>query len=141
MGVAQPATSPFRYSRHGLSLAKEKAMNDVNRIKKILSGKTMVLVGGDERPEHKKRLLAAFGLLDVIWIETRDSDPSSRRFASIVRRAEVAIVVALSGLLRHQHIRDLRTLCRELGRPLLTYWRSPHPEGLAAAITAQKLRI
>src|SRR4051794_25646351 len=112
-------------------------MSSIAQVRGFLSGKTVAIVGGDDRPQHRKRLEEAFGLRRVIWIPTRSSDPSARRFSPLIRRGDVALVVGLLGLLRHQHVRDLRSLCRDAECPFVPYWRSPHPEGLAIAILSR----
>jgi hypothetical protein len=109
------------------------------RVRSILRGGTIAIVGGDQRRKHVERLSQAFELEGLIWVPTRESDASSRRFASVLCRESLTLVVSLHGLLRHQHAHDLRDLCRWHEIPLLPYWRSPHPAGLAAAIVAQHL--
>jgi len=109
------------------------------RVRRILRGGTIAIVGGDQRRTHIERLSRAFELKGLLWVPTRESDASSRRFATVLSRESLILVVSLHGLLRHQHTRDLRDLCRRFAIPLLPYWRSPHPAGLAAAIIAQHL--
>jgi hypothetical protein len=97
-----------------------------------LEGKTIVIVGGTRGWEHSERIIAALRLQTVIWIETRDSDPTSRKFDAVVRRRRPALVIGMKGLMRHQHCRDLRRVCKEIGAPLLEFWHCPHPDRLVA---------
>lgn len=113
--------------------------NPLHQVRHILRGGTIAIVGGDQRRTHVERLSRAFELDGLLWVPTRESDASSRRFASVLSRESLILVVSLHGLLRHQHTHDLRDLCRRFRIPLLPYWRSPHPAGLAAAIVAQHL--
>lgn len=113
-------------------------MNQVEHVRRALARTTVVLVGGDKRADHARRIKCAFDLRELIWIPTRDSDPSSRRFGPTLARCDASLVVGLNGLLRHQHIRDLRAICAEHRLLYLAYWRSPHPEGLAAAFLAHR---
>ncbi|NUQ52538.1 MAG: hypothetical protein HUU19_07560 [Phycisphaerales bacterium] len=120
------------------------AMNPADRdpldqVRRILQGGTIAIVGGDQRRTHVERLSQAFELDGLLWVPTRESDASSRRFAAVIRREELTLVVSLHGLLRHQHTHDLRAMCRRFNIPLLSYWRSPHPAGLAAALVAQHM--
>lgn len=108
--------------------------SSIELVRDRFQGKTMALIGGDRRDKHAARLRREFGLANVVWIETRDTDASSRRFESMIKRGEVALVVLLHGLIRHQHASDARRLCKEASIPLVPYWRSPHPQGLADAI-------
>lgn len=109
------------------------------RVREVLRGTTVVIVGGDERRAHTERLCQAFELRGLLWVPTRVSDASPERFASVVAHDGIVLVVALLGLLRHQHTHDLRDLCKQFAVPYLSYWRSPHPRGLAAAIVTQHL--
>jgi len=111
----------------------------IHLIKMLLHGGTIALVGGLPRQPHITRLADAFDLEDVLWVSMRESDPSSRRFSSVLLKPEIVLVVALNGLLRHQHTHDLRALCKQCEVPHLAYWRSPHPAGLADAIISQHL--
>lgn len=121
-------------------VAMNPAVRDsLARVRPILRGGTIAIVGGDQRRTHIERLSTAFELNGLLWVPTRESDASPRRFASVLDREDLILVVSLHGLLRHQHTHALRDLCRRFEIPLLAYWRSPHPAGLAAAIVAQHL--
>jgi hypothetical protein len=111
----------------------------LDRVRQVLEGGTIAVIGGDRRQAHLHRMTEAFGLERLLWVPTRESDASARRFASVVGRTDLILVISLHGLLRHQHTHDLRDLCRRFGVPHLTCWRSPHPTGVAAAIVAQHL--
>jgi len=104
----------------------------------LLEGKSVAVIGGDPRPFHLHRLQNAFGLSNVVWIPTRESDASSRRFEALIRNRSADLVVSLAGLLRHQHTRDLRDLCKRHAMPLVTCWRSPNPTSVATAILQQQ---
>lgn len=112
-------------------------MNPTDLVRSKFKNKTVALVGGDPRPECADRVRRAFALREAIWLPTREKDPSPGSFAPTLKRREVALVVALYGLLRHQHARDLRQLCRRLRIPLVAYRRTPNPNGLAVAIVQQ----
>ena len=111
----------------------------LDRIRQILEGGTIAVIGGDRRQTHVQRMVDAFALDGLLWVPTRESDASARRFAKVVGQADLILVISLHGLLRHQHTHDVRDLSRKFGVPHLTYWRSPHPTGVAAAIVAQSL--
>lgn len=116
-----------------------ESMDPVADIRALLGGSVIVVVGGDRRATHIERLERCFELRGLLWVPTRESDASSARFEPALRRPEVLLVVALQGLLRHQHTHDLRELCRRNRLPMAACWRSPHPTGLAAAIVQQRL--
>lgn len=99
----------------------------------------VVVVGGEVRQSHCRRLEQAFELRQLIWVPMREADASPRRFASVIQQDGVSFVVGLHGLLRHQHARDLRGMCRRLQIPYLACWRSPNPHRIVAAIVQQRL--
>ncbi len=109
-------------------------MRSIDTVRACFSGKTLALIGGDRRDQQASRIREAFDLARTIWIETRDSDASSRRFESALRSGEIDIVVLMLGLVRHQHARDVRALCKKLKIPVVTAWRTPSPGPLADAI-------
>lgn len=105
-----------------------------------LRGSTLLVVGGDERADQLVRLRGQLGLRDAVWASTRDSDPTPRRFRSLIRDPRLTLVVLLEGLIRHQHARDVASLCEESGKPLVRIWRSPNPVAVAHAILSQASR-
>ena len=112
-----------------------KPQNNIqDQVRDLLKGKSLAIIGGDPRPGHAARIKSAFQLKNVVWIPTRPSDPSPRRFKPTISRRQVDLVIALHGLLRHQHIRDVHDLCRQHGVPVVSCWRSPNPSSLAAAV-------
>jgi hypothetical protein len=121
-------------------VAKIPSVQDpIPQVRALLHGTVVAVVGGDKRHAHSDRLCQTFELRGLLWVPTRESDASPSRFASVIAQDDIVLVVALLGLLRHQHTRDLRGLCKRFAVPHLVYWRSPHPRGLAAAIIAQHL--
>lgn len=87
-------------------------------------GDSILVIGGDKRPESVQRLKKRLGLDKVEWIATRQSDPTPQRFCHIIADPSVGLVVALIGLIRHQHARDISRLCRKYEKPLLRLHRS-----------------
>lgn len=114
-------------------------LDPLERVRRILDGSTIAVIGGDRRRAHAHRLTEAFGLNELLWVPTRESDASARRLSPVIGRTDLILVISLRGLLRHQHTHDLRRLCRSSNVPLLNCWRSPHPTRVAAAIVAQHL--
>ena len=117
--------------------AANQNVRPIDLARELLGGALVVLIGGDRREAQEARLIEELGLKEAIWIPTRPRDASPRAFQSVLRRGDATLVVSLLGLLRHQHARDIRSLCRRLGVPVITVWRSPSPAGIAAAIESQ----
>lgn len=102
-----------------------------------LQGSDLLIIGGDQRTHQLERLRREFGLRNVAWASTRESDPAPGRFRSLLQNHHFALVVLLNGLIRHQHARDAAALCEKLGTPLVRIWRSPSPVAIANATLAQ----
>lgn len=113
--------------------------HEEQQIRCALAGLTIVLVGGDPRPNATEKIRSSLGLDEVIHCPTRKTDASAWRFLPKLRAARLALVVCARGLTRTQHGADLHTLCRELGVPLLNCNHIPHPNALVAAIAKARL--
>src|SRR5258705_3280557 len=100
----------------------------------LTRGRRLLIVGGDRRQHHVRRLVAELGLSEVTWCSTRNSDPTSDRFRHLIVGDAFDIVVALVGLLRHQHFADIRRLCHEAGIAPIVLNRSPNPTRLLHAM-------
>ena len=78
------------------------------------------------------------GFSAVEWIETRSSDPLGRKAVGAVEQSRADIVIVLIGLVRHAHAKRLSATCKESGTLLVRYrGKSPHPNGIAVAVTNQ----
>ena len=64
----------------------------VGEARKLLEGRSAVMIGGDESHEAKEALERALGLKELIWIGTGKHD-SYRGFESAVAGADVAVVL------------------------------------------------
>lgn len=98
-----------------------------------LRGTTLLIVGGDKRSQAISRLRRDLQLTEVLWADTRESDPTARRFRALLEHPRVRFVVLLIGLVRHQHAHDVAELCRMSGKRLIRIWRSPSPAAISNA--------
>ena len=111
------------------------------RIDDLIRGKRLLIVGGDPRPHHIRRIQMTLGFSAVEWIETRSSDPLGRKAVGAVEQSRADIVIVLIGLVRHAHAKRLSAACKESGTLLVRYrGKSPHPNGLRDAIESQAAR-
>jgi hypothetical protein len=108
-------------------------------ILRALRGQTIIVIGGDRRDEAIERLQRTFDLFDVVHRPTRKSDASPQRFTAALRRSNVVLAIALRGLLRTHHGKQLHTICRLLGIPLIDCFHIPHPNKLMAEIVHLRL--
>lgn len=84
-----------------------------------LTGKTLLIIGGDRRPDQFERMRRAFPRTEIRWQPTRQSDASVSAIEREVMRPDVDVVATLIGLSRHSHTLAARKLCSALGKPLL----------------------
>lgn len=103
-------------------------------VRSVLSGQRLLIVGGDAREQAFGRLEDAFDLAAVLHCPTRRSDPSPRRFQSMLPKSGAILVVCLVGLSRTNHGALLHQQCRALRIPWIDCFRIPHPNQLAALI-------
>lgn len=108
--------------------------NPIALIRAALSGRTLLVVGGDPRPAALLRLKDAFALTDVLHAPTRKSDPSPGTFRFRLLAPSIALVIRATGLTRTAHGASLHQHCRELGIPYVDCFRFPHPNLLATRI-------
>src|SRR5262249_19093163 len=52
--------------------ANEEPSENVRRAAALLAGRSVVLIGGERRPQAAEALEEAFGLKEVIWVEGRE---------------------------------------------------------------------
>lgn len=109
------------------------------RLRAALSRLNVLLIGGDPRPAHIRRLRLDLELDDVIHCPTRKNDASSRRFECKLYAPKLALVVCARGLTRTHHGALLHRMCRVLSIPLLDCAHLPHPDALVAAIIRARL--
>lgn len=101
-----------------------------------LRGRTLVVIGGDPRGQHRERLIEAFGLGDLHWPVTRENAPDVSALEPVVSRSEVAAVVLLIRFIRHA-LNDVAALCERHGKPLARVTAGYNPAQVAAALHEQ----
>lgn len=113
------------------------ALTPTQRVAELLRGRTIVVVGGDPRPEHADRLRAAFELREVVWPETSRTNPSVSGLEPYVARADVALVLMLIRFVRHGVNWDLPDVCARHDVPLVRVPAGYNEDTLAALILEQ----
>ncbi len=108
---------------------------EVQKVAKLLAGKSLVIIGGDGRPDTIKSLETAFGLRSVEWIATSEHD-SYRNFESSIARSNVAVVLLLIRWASHS-FGEVASLCSRHGKPLVRLPGGYNPNQIAAAILSQ----
>lgn len=110
----------------------------VQEVARLLGGKTVVLVGGDERSAARRKLEEAFGLERLIWVAT--SEQNTRiTFEGEIARPEVALVLLAIRWIRHA-LNDTRELAWKHQKPLVNLPGGYNPNQVAEQILRQRGR-
>lgn len=103
--------------RQGLrDFKKEAPSADVTRLKELLAGRTLVLIGGHPKPESVSRLEQSLGC-KVEWLESRPHQ-SPEEFRPALARADVLVVVLLIRWSSHV-FGNVQAYCAEAGKLLV----------------------
>jgi AcrR family transcriptional regulator len=90
---------------------------EVQEVARLLGGKSVVLIGGSRRPSSQETLKAAFGLNELLWIETREHQ-SLEGFEPYVARPDVAVVLLAIRWSSHS-FGEVKQYCDRYGKPLV----------------------
>jgi hypothetical protein len=101
----------------------------------LLSGRSVVLIGGSRRPAAHAALEKALGLARLDWIETREHE-SIDRFEAHVARPDVALVVLAIRWSSHS-FGDVKVFCDRHGKPLVRLKAGYNPNQVATQILDQ----
>jgi hypothetical protein len=102
---------------------------------RLLRGRSLVLIGGDKRQGAYQALKEAFGLSDLVWIETREHE-SIEGFAPYVARPDVAAVVLAIRWSSHSY-GEVKNFCDRHDKPLVRLPGGYNPNQVAAQIMMQ----
>lgn len=107
----------------------------VREAARLLSGRSVVLIGGLRRPEAQGSLKSAFGLKELIWIATKEHQSTSS-FEPAVARSDVALVMLAIRWSSHA-FGDVKQLCDRHGKPLVRLPGGYNANQVAAQILSQ----
>lgn len=117
--------------------APELPSAEVQRLARLLTGRTVVMIGGSERPQMRAKIEEAFGCrLD--WLESQPHQ-SHYDFAPAIVRPEVALVLLLIRWSSHSFA-EVANFCREHDKPLVRVPSGYGVNSLARAILDQASR-
>ncbi len=108
---------------------------EVREVARLLNGRSMVLIGGDQRPASCRALQDAFQLQELIWIETREHE-SIASFEPSIARPDVAVVVLAIRWSSHS-FGEVREFCDRHGKPLVRLPGGYNPNQVAVQILSQ----
>lgn len=109
--------------------------SEVRDIARLLSGRSVTLIGGDCRPDRKQALEEAFDLKELVWVETTPGQ-SVNSFAPSVARPDVALVLLAIRWASHSY-GGVRRFCDRYHKPLVWLPAGYSPNQVAMHILAQ----
>jgi hypothetical protein len=108
---------------------------DVLAVRRFLEGTTVVIIGGDSRDHAQQALKEAFGLEDVVWVDSKEHQ-STDTFRPYVQRPNVRLVVLLIRWASHSY-GGLKRFCTRHGKLFVRLPGGYNPNQLASQILAQ----
>lgn len=108
---------------------------EIARVREVLRGKTVVLIGGDERPLCRERIERAFELAELRWVATRPHETHSR-IVPALSRPDVDVVILLIRWASHSY-GDLRNECERCDKPFVRLPGGYNPSTIAHAFVQQ----
>jgi len=126
------ATRPAAEEDPAESAAPTPAVREARR---LLGGRSAVLIGGGRRRDAQRGLTEALGLKELVWLETREHQSISA-FEAVVARPDVAVVLLAIRWSSHS-FGDVKQFCDRHGKPLVRLPGGYNPNQVAAQILAQ----
>lgn len=90
---------------------------EIESVSEWLEGRTVVLIGGDCRPDRKKAIEQSLRLSELVWVETSPG-MSVSRFESFVARSDVAVVLLAIRWVSHSY-GAVQQYCDKYGKPFV----------------------
>ena len=109
---------------------------EVQRVASLYKGKTLVLIGGDRRPNAYEALINAFGLKELIWISTREHE-STEYFVPYIARPDVDAVLLAIRWSSHSY-GDVKGMCDRYGKEFFRLPAGYNPNQVAHQLLQQK---
>lgn len=108
---------------------------EVQLARQLLNGRSVVMIGGDERPDARAAVERAFGLKELVWIGTNKHD-SYKGFEPFIARPDVAVVLLAVRWASHSY-GEVDETCRRYSKPLIWIPGGYNPNQLAYRIVEQ----
>ena len=126
--LATRSAAPTAAAAHEPSAEQKEAAS-------LVRGKSIVLIGGNRRRAAQESLRIAFGLKDLVWIETKEHQAVDA-FEPLIVRPDVAVVMLAIRWSSHAFA-DVRAICERHGKPLVRLPGGYSPNQVAAQVLAQ----
>ena len=116
--------------------SKPKRLNkEVTEVAELLQGRSIALIGGDCRLEAKLAIEEAFGLAELVWIETQ-THQSYHTFKPVVERSDIAVVLLAIRWSSHSY-GEVHRFCKDSSIPLVRLPTGYNANQIAAQILKQ----
>ncbi len=109
---------------------------EVKEARRLLSGRSVVLIGGVRRPAAQRQIREALGLDEVIWIGTREHQ-SIDRFEPVIAREDVVLVLLAIRWSSHS-FGEVKRFCDAHGKALVRLPGGFGANQVAAQILSQR---
>jgi hypothetical protein len=108
---------------------------EVMKVREVLRGRTVVMVGGDERPQHRKAIEDAFELRELRWVATRPHETHANIVPALTRD-DVDLVLLLIRWASHSYS-ELRNECERCDTPFVRVPGGYNPRAIAHEVLKQ----
>jgi hypothetical protein len=123
-------------------LQRREPTPQIRAVREALRGKTVVIVGGDERPHSRENIEREFELGELKWLSSREHS-SIEQFRAAIVHPETALVILMIRWGSHSY-EGLQEICEPAGKPFVRLPGGYNPSQLAFQIIEQaseQLRI
>lgn len=108
---------------------------DVSKARKLLKGKSVLMIGGEFRQPACDSLKTAFELGDMVWISTKEHESISH-FEPHVGRSDIVVVLLAIRWSSHS-FGEVKEFCDKYGKPLVRLPGGYNPNQVAKQIMSQ----
>jgi hypothetical protein len=108
---------------------------DVLSLRPLLAGKAIVLIGGQQRHAARQKLIDAFGLSRLDWLDV-PAHSSHYDFEPAIQHDDVALVLLAIRWSSHSYA-EVNSFCQHYGKPLVRLPAGYSPNQVAAQIRQQ----
>jgi len=106
------------------------------RAARLVRGRALLVLGGDRRHEHQRKLEEVLELSEAVWPATKEDAPDVHSFEPLIARADVAAVVLLIRWSRHA-FGQAAELCDKHSKPLVRVEAGYNVVQIARALVEQ----
>lgn len=108
---------------------------EVRSVREALRGRTVVIVGGDDRPHSRENIEREFELSELKWLASREHS-SIEQFRAAIIHPDTALVILMIRWASHSY-EDLQEICEPAGKPFVRLPGGYNPSQLAHQILEQ----